>query len=159
MATYCPPVPRPLFALVAALLAPAIVTGCGDHVVVSPVGDIETGHELWSGVDTQDYTFVIDSTCGEASLQGLYRVTVVADDVDSLEPLDETAEASGARPSAALTIDDLFAEISRIKLDDVDLLNANYHVESGYPTYFAVDPDEDVSGDEICYTLSSVHPS
>lgn len=141
-------------------LLPLIAVGisaCGDHVVVSPTGDIGTAAARWAEDGAASYSFVIDSTCGNGDLQGLNRVTVDGNAVTALEPLDEIAESAGAQPSAALTIDELLDEISNIRLDEVDALAANYHPQRGYPTYFSVDPDEETNGDETCYTISSVN--
>lgn len=138
------------------LIGALSLSGCGDHVVVSPTGDIDTALSRWREAEASSYSFVLDSTCGDGRLRGLYQVTVDDDAVSDLEPINAVAEDSGARAASAPTIDDVFTEIASIRLNDVDTLEANYHIKSGYPTYFAVDPDESTPDDETCYTISSV---
>lgn len=145
-----------LIHLTFALGLTAVLAGCGDHVVVSPTGDIDAAVQSWESSRTFSYSYVLDSTCGSAALHGLYRVSVRDDRVTELESLDDTAKGADARPVDALTIDAIFNEIRGIKLDDVDSLEANYHPKLGYPTWFQVDPNEDTTDDETCYTVSSV---
>lgn len=132
------------------------LAACGDHVVVSPTGDVGAALQRWEANRTANYSYVFDSTCGSTGLLGTYRVSVQGSRVTDLEILGNDAGGSDARPVDAPTIDAIFDEIRGIKLDDVDALEANYHPKLGYPTWFLVDPDEDVDDDETCYTVSSV---
>jgi hypothetical protein len=135
------------------------IAACGDHVVVTPTGDVEGAVARWREFGAESYTFLIDSTCGDGRLRGLYQVTVSDGTVSELTPMDAIAQESGARASSAPTIDDVFTEIASIRLNDVDALEANYHLKAGFPTYFAVDPDENTADDETCYTISGVQPT
>jgi hypothetical protein len=98
------------------------------------------------------YSFDVSSTCGERNLLGDFRVTVVAGDVDRVQPLGGS-RLLGLQPDDFPTLADLVELVDgvgsdavvEVRLDDEDL-----------PLEVAIDHVPDAIDDEECYRVSNV---
>lgn len=98
----------PFVSRLAAVLAVALVAGCA--APAQPEGDV--GRQSQADGQSETYTYVLDSSCGERSLVGRFRIEVVDGSMVAVEGLDDTGRAAVDQDGAdeAPTIADLLDE-------------------------------------------------
>ncbi|MEV6103414.1 DUF6174 domain-containing protein [Streptomyces sp. NPDC051940] len=133
----------------AALTAGAALLGLAG--CAEPEATATAGRPAWE--EPADYSFTIDSRCGERGFLGLFRIRVAGREVSGVEPLDEGARA--APRSAALTLGQVLAEYQRAREAGADLAEAEFDEADGHPVRIEVDPDERSVDDEFCYRVSA----
>lgn len=101
-----------------------------------------------------DYSFEVQSTCGERSLIGRYAVRVAAGVVVDLEPLLDGWD--GVTPDQAPTLASMLEDARQAVAGGG---TAEVAVDgAGVPRWVSVDPVPDGVDDEACYAVSAYRP-
>ncbi|MGK5683072.1 DUF6174 domain-containing protein [Actinoplanes sp. URMC 104] len=103
------------------------------------------------------YTYELDSQCGERALIGRYRITVRDGRVTHAEGLDEPARRTVAdSPSDTIpTLGRLADELDEARRAGADVARIETDPADGHPTRITIDPAENSTDDESCYTVTA----
>ncbi|MDC0768536.1 DUF6174 domain-containing protein [Streptomyces sp. HD] len=147
--------------LVAGLLCG--VAACGDgtqSVQTEGVGTKSKGTQSrapWQEPDS--YTYTLQSSAGERTLLGTFRITVRDGAVAEAVGLDESARRIVKDiPDAVPTIGELLDELEQARRDDADRAEARYAAD-GHPVRISVDWMENAIDDEALYVISAYKPA
>jgi hypothetical protein len=102
------------------------------------------------------YTFVLQRTCGEGPLSGLFRITVVDGTVADAVALDETGRQElrdGARDYLP-TLGQLVRKVTDVRAKGAAVAQLVVDPVDGHPTRIEIDPERNAIDDELCFTLS-----
>lgn len=137
----------------AAALAAVLAAGCA--AVAHTEGDV--GRQSKPGGRPDTYTYVLDSSCGERSLVGRFRIEVVDGSVVAVEGLDDTGRATVDQDGAdeAPTIADLLDEAATARRRGADVVVVET-TRDGRPTRITIDGGTEAYDDEACYVISDV---
>jgi hypothetical protein len=129
------------------IAAAVLVTACS--------GSDDPGAELeWR--EPPDYSFVIDSACGERAFFGRFAVEVRDHAVADVTALDDSAAAmlqwSGSEQVP--TIGMLLDELARARMNDAQVAAMSLDSMDGYPARIDIDWDIGAIDDEACYAIS-----
>lgn len=123
-------------------------------VVSCSTGPEETDEGLgWE--EPAMYTFVVDSSCGERTFLGEYRVTVENAVVVNAEALDDTAAAtlqSVGGTDFIPTVDEMVTEYLQAAESGAD--SSSLAIEDDVPSLIEIDYDTEAIDDEVCYEIS-----
>jgi len=143
-------------AAVGLVLAMTLV-GCAEpeaeRVSAKSTGPAEQAGE-WR--EPGQYTFTVESACGERGFRGRFRVSVAHGKVVRAEGLDESGRgwvASGP-PDPMPTLAGLVAEVESAKAESADVARLEVDPTDGRPTRITIDPSKNSIDDEKCYTIS-----
>lgn len=103
-----------------------------------------------------NYSFVLDSRCGERLLIGKFRVTVAGRTTTKVDALDDAAKtALASNPDASVpTLGLLLAEADRARAAHADVVSVEYDPRDGHPSNISIDPSKRTVDDESCYAIS-----
>ena len=137
----------------AAVLAAALLAGCA--AAAQPERDV--GRQSQADGQPDTYTYVLDSSCGERSLVGRFRIDVVDGAVVAVKGLDDTGRASVDQGGAdeAPTIADLLHEAATARRRGADVVVVET-TRDGRPTRITIDGETEAYDDEVCYVISDV---
>lgn len=124
---------------------------CADGPVrwVSPASGASETVPDWT--EPADYSFVVDSSCGERSFIGRYAVVVRDGEVSRVEAL--AGGWDGVTPDQTPTIAEMLASARDAEPSaEVEIAMD----EAGVPTWISIDHDLRAIDDEECYLLSDV---
>lgn len=134
------------------IAATTALIGCGDS------GD-QTAAPTQTSTGWQEptsYTYVLDSTCGERTLIGRFRITVEQGKVTNAEGLDDSAkralETSKSEPPPTLW--QLLDELDRARQAGADAAELTTDPTDGHPTKITIDPAANSIDDESCYAIT-----
>lgn len=118
-----------------------------------------TGRPLeWT--EPNNYTYVLESRCGERALIGIFEVTVEGHEVQDVVALDEDAAAmlehSGTDP--APTIGELITRLQTATQNGADRVHLEVDADDGHPAMIEIDFDTNAIDDEACYTITDFDP-
>jgi hypothetical protein len=116
-----------------------------------------SGPAGWQEPDA--YTFVMVSSCGERSLLGRFRVTVVGGMTTGYEALDEQAALFSGPASNVPGLGEMLRLVAEARdggVADVSLVN---DPDDGHPTEVSIDWLPDAMDDEECYVVSDYAPA
>ncbi|GAA1730108.1 hypothetical protein GCM10009809_27050 [Isoptericola hypogeus] len=110
----------------------------------------------WERAGMQDYTFVVDSGCGERNLIGRFAVTVRDGVVSAVtgEIAGEAITPDEYLDEGGETIDGFLDRVSTASPEDVVALELDDAL--GYPTVIGFDPEPRGIDDEECYEIGDV---
>ncbi|WAZ26046.1 DUF6174 domain-containing protein [Streptomyces cinnabarinus] len=153
--TSAPPRARALsVAVLCAALLSAMV-GCGTE-------DDSNGRTAASSAAWKEpaaYTYTLESTMGERSLLGKFRITVRNGEVTKAVGLDDSARRLVKRsPDQVPTIGDLLAELHQAREENADKAEAEYAAD-GHPVKISLDWLEDAIDDEALYVITDYEPA
>ncbi|NUP17622.1 MAG: hypothetical protein HOZ81_16285 [Streptomyces sp.] len=110
----------------------------------------------WQEPDS--YTYTLQSSAGERTLLGTFRITVREGAVAEAVGLDESARRIVKDvPDAVPTIGELLDELEQARRDDADKAEARYAAD-GHPVRISVDWMENAIDDEALYVISAYEP-
>ncbi|NUT31160.1 MAG: hypothetical protein HOV84_35455 [Streptomyces sp.] len=110
----------------------------------------------WQEPDS--YTYTLQSSAGERTLLGTFRITVRDGAVAEAVGLDESARRIVKDvPDAVPTIGELLDELEQARRDDADKAEARYAAD-GHPVRISVDWMENAIDDEALYVISAYEP-
>ncbi|MEU9735072.1 DUF6174 domain-containing protein [Streptomyces sp. NPDC048002] len=139
----------------AALLASALLmttAGCDDD------GDAPSATIDRAWQEPAAYTYTLESSGGERSLIGTFRVTVRDGVVAEAEGLDDSARRLVDRsPDQVPTIGDLLDEVERAREENADQAEVA-HAADGHPERITLDWMENAIDDEALYVISDYTP-
>ena len=140
-----------------ALTAAMVLGGC-DLSALASVEDQR--RSLWREGRPVEYSFILDSGCGERSLIGRFAVTVRSNRVADVEALDESARSVLERgwPGIVPTLDALLRELDDARRAGADVADAEFDPDDGHVTAVDLDYDADATDDEACYRISGYTP-
>ncbi|MEJ3745930.1 DUF6174 domain-containing protein [Actinomycetes bacterium KLBMP 9797] len=105
--------------------------------------------------EPENYTYVLQSSCGERPLLGRFRITVDGGEVTAAEGLSEADRRSLAstelRPP---TLAQLLDELAEARRTGADVAELTTDPADGHPAKIMIDPVERALDDEACYTIS-----
>ncbi|MER6678195.1 DUF6174 domain-containing protein [Streptomyces sp. NPDC000983] len=146
-----PPRARAAAVLCVALLL--TTAGCGDD------GDAPAASVGREWKEPAAYTYTLESTLGERSLLGRFRVAVRDGEVAEAEGLDDSARRLVERsPDQVPTIGDLLAELEGAREEDADKAEVEYAAD-GHPERITLDWEENATDDEALYVISDYAPA
>ncbi|MBT8247246.1 MAG: hypothetical protein KJN73_05495 [Acidimicrobiia bacterium] len=104
-----------------------------------------------------DYSFVLDSSCGERTLIGRFAITVRDGRIAEVVAQDFSAEAAlGALgPDGIPTLGELLDELNTARLQNADQTDVTFDPEDGHPIHIKIDWQTNVTDDEACYLISN----
>ncbi|MGH8968965.1 MAG: DUF6174 domain-containing protein [Actinomycetes bacterium] len=144
---------------VAALLALGpLLCGCGtgDRDDTTARAQENRQPTRWQDTQPEDYSFTLDSDCGERSLIGRFAVTVRAGEVTMVEGLDEPSRLmiDQGLSTEIPTISELLDELAQARRDGADRTDVVVDPSDGHPTRIDIDWKLDATDDEACYRIS-----
>jgi Family of unknown function (DUF6174) len=100
------------------------------------------------------YTYELDSSCGERSLIGEFRIEVRDGEVSSVEPLDESARSmiEGGFEDDIPSIEELLTEARLARSEGADVVEVR-RADDGRPTEIEIDYMKEAIDDEACYVI------
>ncbi|CCK25214.1 putative secreted protein [Streptomyces davaonensis JCM 4913] len=105
------------------------------------------------------YTYTLESTEGERSLIGKFRITVKNGEVTKAVGLDDSARRLVEQsPDQVPTIGALLAELDQAREENADKAEADYAAD-GHPERITLDWLEDAIDDEALYVLTEYEPA
>lgn len=124
---------------------------CADGAVrwVSPASGASETVPDWT--EPADYSFVVDSSCGERSFIGRYAVVVRDGEVSRVEALSKGWD--GVTPDQTPTIAEMLASARDANQSAEVEITVD---EAGVPTWISIDHDLRSIDEEECYLLSDV---
>lgn len=144
--------------LAAALPAGALMTvtaACAGEA--SPYPAARAG----SGADWREpaaYSYTLESSEGEQSLLGRFRVTVRDGEVTAASGLDDSARRAVERlPDEVPTLGELLRELERARKENADTAEAEFAAD-GHPVRVSLDWDANALDDEALYVISDYKP-
>ncbi|MFI2754074.1 DUF6174 domain-containing protein [Cellulomonas sp. P22] len=120
--------------------------------------DVAQARERWEQGGWQDYSYVLEGTCGEQQLVGRWAARVVDGAV---------AEVAATTPGGWTPTSDRYGDIPTVPalFDRLDaavagdgIVQATFSPHVGYPMALVLDPMPDSVDDETCLTVSAVTP-
>lgn len=103
------------------------------------------------------YGFVLESSCGERSLNGRFHVVVREGQVRA-RALDRSARAflryADDTGEDVPALEDLRKEAATASAEGADMVELKADPDDGHPTSIDIDYDEDAIDDEACYVIS-----
>ena len=141
--------------------AALVFTGCS---ITEPSGrsvddaDLSRARQRWASARLDDYEFDYRLSCfcaPEATEQ--VHIVVRGDEVSSVVRVRDGAPAA-PRSGGWPTVDDLFAEVDRLRALDADRIEVSYDATYGYPRQIAVDVYLMAADDESFQTASNLRP-
>ncbi|MFE0250180.1 DUF6174 domain-containing protein [Streptomyces sp. NPDC059010] len=137
--------------LIGGLLCGAVACGNGAESVGTQ------SRAPWQEPDA--YTYTLQSSAGERTLLGTFRITVRDGAVAEAVGLDESARRIVEDvPEAVPTIGELLDELEQARRDDADKAEAKYAAD-GHPVRISVDWMEHAIDDEALYLISAYEPA
>ena len=136
-----------------AVLAAVLVAGCAP--VTQPELDVSRQSDHGGQPDT--YTYVLNSSCGERSLFGRFRIEAVDGSVAAVEGLDDTGRAfiDQYGEDEAPTIADLLDEAATARRRGADVVVVET-TRDGRPKRITIDGETEAYDDEACYVISDM---
>ena len=110
----------------------------------------------WS--EPADYTFVMESYCGERNLIGRFRVHVEDHSTVEIERLDQAAQAFSGTAEEVPTLGALVARATEARIAGADTVTVNMDPVDRHPTEIKVDWRAQAIDDEECYAISEYVP-
>ncbi|MDT9696894.1 DUF6174 domain-containing protein [Streptomyces sp. P17] len=139
--------------LVGALLSVTVACGSEDESNGRPA----QGEAVWK--EPAAYTYTLESTQGERSLIGTFRITVRDGAVTRAVGLDDSARRLVDRsPEQVPTIGDLLEEMNQARKENADKAEAEY-ADDGHPERITLDWLENAIDDEALYVISDYEPA
>lgn len=145
-----------LAALSVCLAACSDENGSGAEPEQAPPATVSSTGDSLEWTEPDDYTYVLESRCGERSLIGTFEVTVNEGAVQDVSALDEDAEAmlEHIGPDPAPTIGELVMRLRTATQDGADIVNLEVDSDDGYPSLIEIDHDTNSIDDEACYMIT-----
>jgi uncharacterized protein DUF6174 len=114
----------------------------------------ETVQSQWR--EPANYSYTLDSRCGEQAVLGRYRITVANGVVADVKPLDQAATDSGAMNNrdSVPTMSRLLEYVDIARGAGADVATAEFDPADGHPTKVSIDQKKSAADDELCYTTS-----
>ena len=101
------------------------------------------------------YSYEVESSCGERTFIGRYRIHVRSRDVTAVTALDHSARAAiEAAPREIPTVEDLLEEALEAERAGADRVMVR-RTDGGRPHRIAIDYDANAIDDEACYVIRS----
>lgn len=103
-----------------------------------------------------DYSFTIDSQCGERALIGRFRVEVENRAVVSVEGFDEQGRSVAAiiEPEAVPTLAEMFERVAEARRDNASEVILSTDPADGHPVSVKIDWQANMIDEEECYEIS-----
>jgi len=130
-----------------------LVAGCAG--AAQPERDV--GRQSAFRVAQSTYTYVLESSCSERALGGMFRIEVVDGAVVAVDGLDDAGRAFVDQygRDEVPTIADLLDEVETAKRRGADVVDVDV-TDDGRPTHITIDGETDAYDDEACYVISEV---
>ena len=133
----------------AALAAPMALAGCSVLGLAGERGRMEENRERWERQGITTYEMRQDNLCScPPEVRGPALITVRDGVVVSRVLVDEDVPVPASVPAFG-TVEDLFSRIEQGLDQDYDEVMADYDPQLGYPRRIFLDPDDDVSDDDL----------
>ena len=149
-----------------AVLVGLTLTGCatagtggpGSSQSTSPAPGNSAAGDPWREPD--DYRFTVESSCGERSFLGVYRVTVRGGEVVAADLVDDgTVVLTPHELQWVPTLGDMLAEARSAAADpEAGEVVVRADAADGHPTSVRVDAVEAAIDDESCYEITDYRP-
>jgi len=142
-------------AVLLTLLASCGATPSAESMPTAPEPDASQRAQ-WEDTRPADYSFVLESRCGERSLIGRFAVTVRGGKVTRAVGLDQSARAMlrSSGPADVPTIDALLVELDDARAADADRSDVVFDATDGVLASIDIDYNVDAVDDEACYRIS-----
>ena len=129
------------------LAAMILVSACGGG------GTDISSIPSWQAPDA--YVFTVESSCGERSLIGKFRVVVEDGSVVEAEGLDEPGRAlfEHGPGDEVPTLSELLDEAAAAQEEGADVVEVEV-TDEGRPTEINIDWETDATDDEACYEIT-----
>ena len=116
--------------------------------------DGDVGGEPW--MEVANYSYVLDSSCGDRVLIGSFEITVRDHVVSDVVALDESAVAmlNSSGFEHVPTLDDLVAEYRTAVQENAIKAEIQHAPLDGHPVTITIKWDKEAIGDEACYTVT-----
>lgn len=128
------------------------LAGCGNPGTSnsSQASDIPS----WQAPDA--YEFTLDSSCGERSLIGKFRVVVENGSVVEAKGLDESGRAlfEHGFEDDVPTLTELLDQAATAEAEEADIVEVEA-TDEGRPTAIDIDWDSNATNDEACYRITA----
>ena len=106
----------------------------------------------WQAPDA--YRFTVESSCGERSFIGKFRVLVENGSIAEVEGLDEAGRALiGHGVEKVPTLSELLDEADSAEEEGADVVEVEA-TDDGRPTDIKIDWETDATDDEACYAIT-----
>ncbi|GAA5021543.1 DUF6174 domain-containing protein [Streptomyces siamensis] len=147
--------PRPRAALPVVVLTGALVwstSACGNDAVTGSARQ-ETTVNTWK--EPSSYSYTLESSEGERSLIGTFRITVRGGKVSQAVGLDDSGRrVVKGMPDEVPTIGSLLEQVDQARRDHADTAEVAYAAD-GHPARISLDWDENAIDDEARYVISA----
>ncbi|WP_028800027.1 DUF6174 domain-containing protein [Streptomyces sp. 142MFCol3.1] len=147
--------PRPRTALPVVALTGALVwstSACGHDAVTSSARQ-ENTVSAWK--EPASYSYTLESSEGERSLIGKFRITVRGGKVSKVVGLDDSGRrVVKGMPDEVPTIGALLKQVDQARRDHADTAEVAYAAD-GHPARISLDLDENAVDDEARYVISA----
>jgi hypothetical protein len=160
--------------LAVALLASVLVAGCASvqppsappaapsqvaSASPSPSSTESPPAQAIAWVEPAAYTFTFESSCGERSLIGRFRVTVEQFRTVAFQGLDEAGRRYQGDPRSMPTLSTLVKEAEAAKARGASRAEVTTDPADGHPVDVIIDMDANMIDEESCYRILDYVPS
>lgn len=125
----------------------------------SPASPAASTTSEW--IEPADYSFTLDSRCGERVLIGRFRIEVENRAVVSVEALDEQARSVAAfiEPEAVPTLAEMLERVAEAHRENASEVTLSTDPADGHPVSVKIDWQATMIDEEECYEISDFAPA
>jgi hypothetical protein len=110
-------------------------------------------------LEPANYSFTVESSCGERSLIGRFRVTVEGHRTVAFTGLDESGRRYPGDAGSIPTLGGILKEADDATAGNADSVNVETDPADGHPVSVAIDWRANAIDDEACYRVTDYDPA